>query len=282
MSYNSEISRANPTCFLFLIDHSTSMQDPIMGSAGNPKKSEFAADALNKVIQSLVVSASKDMEIRRYYQIGVLGYGFDVKSILGGDLEGQELAWVDEIYEHPLRIEDRVKKESDGAGGFIEVTTKFPVWVDPVSRGQTPMCKVLEKAHEILEKWVEEHPQSYPPTVINLTDGEANDGDPRKPAELLKSLATEDGNVTLLTVHASSNQLARQIIFPMTVQDLPDHFSKVMFEVSSPLTPKMRSTGEELMGISLEDGARGFVYNADIAGIVQALEIGTRPANMQS
>jgi hypothetical protein len=44
----------------------------------------------------------------------------------------------------------------------------------------------------------------------------------------------------------------------------------------------MRTTAEEIMGIPLEDGARGFVYNADIAGIVQALEIGTRPANMQS
>jgi hypothetical protein len=54
-----------------------------------------------------------------------------------------------------------------------------------------------------------------------------------------------------------------------------------MFDVSSPLTPKMRLTAEELMGIAVEEGARGLVYNADIAGIVQALEIGTRPANLQ-
>lgn len=253
-----------------------------MGISGNPKKSEFAADALNKVIQSLVVSASKDLEIRRYYEIGVLGYGFEVKSAFDGDLAGRELAWVDEIYEHPLRIEDRIKKESDGAGGFIKVTTKFPVWVDPVSRGQTPMCLVFTRAHDILSKWVAEHPQSYPPTVINLTDGEANDGDPRLPAEAIKALGTEDGNCTLLTVHASSHQLSRQIIFPTDPQELPDHFAKVMFEVSSPLTPKMRSTAEELMGTPIQDGARGFVYNADIAGIVQALEIGTRPANIPS
>lgn len=282
MPYESEISRANPTCFLFLIDHSTSMNDPIMGDPINPRKSEFVADALNKVIQSLVVSASKDLEIRKYYQIGIIGYGFEVKPILGGELEGQELAWVDEIYEHPLRIEDRIRKESDGAGGFIEVGTKFPVWVDPQARGQTSMCQAITKAVDILSTWVEEHPHSYPPTVINLTDGEANDGDPRKPAMALKSLATEDGNVTLLTVHASSNQLARQIIFPLTQQELPDHFSKVMFEASSPLTPKMLATAEELMGSSIPEGARGFVYNADIAGIVQALEIGTRPASEQS
>lgn len=280
--YTAEISRLNPTCFLFLVDHSTSMQNPIMGVPGNPKKSEFVADALNKVIQSLVVSASKDMEIRRYYQVGVFGYGFEVKSALGGDLSENDLYWIDEIYEHPLRIEDRIKKESDGVGGFIEVTTKFPVWVDPVARGQTPMCSALNKAYEVLAKWVEEHPQSYPPTLINLTDGEANDGDARVPAEMIKSLATEDGNVTILTVHSSSNELSRQIVFPIEMKELPDHFSKVMFEVSSSLTPKMRATGEELLGSTVDEGARGLVYNADIAGIVQALEIGTRPANIQS
>jgi hypothetical protein len=280
--YSAEISRLNPTCFLFLVDHSTSMQNPIMGVAGNPKKSEFVADALNKVIQSLEVSASKDMEIRRYYQIGVIGYGFEVKSALEGDLAGQDLVWIDDIYEHPLRIEDRIKKESDGVGGFIEVSTKFPVWVDAVSRGQTPMCQAFNKAYELLSEWVAEHPQSFPPTVINLTDGEANDGDVKIPAEQIKSLETEDGNCTILTVHSSSNELSRQIVFPLEDKELPDHFSKVMFAVSSPLTPKMRATSEELMGVPLEDGARGLVYNADIAGIVQALEIGTRPANIQS
>lgn len=278
MPYSAEISRTNPTCFLFLVDHSTSMQDPIMGVPENPKKSEFAADAINKVIQSLIVSASKDMDIRRYYQIGVLGYGFEVTSQLVGKLAGENLAWVDTVYENPLRIEERLRKESDGAGGFIEVTTKFPVWVNPISRGQTPMCAVLAMAIDILRQWTEEHPDSFPPTVINLTDGESNDGDPRPFVEELKSLSTNDGNVSLLTVHISSNAYASQVFFPDSETHLPDHFSKKMFAMSSHLTPNMQKTAGELLDIELNDQSRGFVYNADIAGIVQALEIGTRPA----
>jgi hypothetical protein len=281
MAYQAEINRSNPTCFLFMIDHSTSMVDPIMGVPGNPKKAQFVADALNKVIQSLVVSASKDVDVRRYYQIGVLGYGFGVSSLLGGELQGQDLAWIDQIYQNPLRIEERIKKESDGAGGFIEVSRKFPVWVDPVARGQTPMCAALERAEAILRPWVAEYPLAYPPTVINLTDGESNDGDPRKPAEALKSLATSDGNVVLLTVHASSNQFAQQIFFPVSEADLPDLASKKMFEMSSPLHPQMLQTAQNLLGVELMAGAKGLVYNADIAGIVQALEIGTRPANLR-
>ena len=281
MAYEAEISRVNPTCFLFLIDHSTSMVDPLMGIQGNPRKAEFVADALNKVIQSLIVTASKDVDIRRYFQIGLIGYGTDVHPGLGGDLGSQDLVWIDEIYQKPLRIEERQKKESDGAGGFIEITTKFPVWVNPIARGQTPMCQALEKAIQILEPWVSEHRMSFPPTVINLTDGEANDGDPRKPAQALRDLHTDDGNVVLLTLHVSSNQFSQQVFFPDDQRNLPDHASQVMFEMSSPLTPRMRQTAQDLLYIKLSETARGIVYNADIAGIVQALEIGTRPANLR-
>jgi uncharacterized protein YegL len=281
MAYEAEISRANPTCFLFLIDHSTSMVDPLMGIPGNPRKAEFVADALNKVIQSLVVTASKDVDVRRYFQIGLIGYGSDVHPGLGGDLGSQDLVWIDEIYQKPLRIEERLKKESDGAGGFIEITTKFPIWVNPIARGQTPMCQALEKSIQILEPWVAEHRMSFPPTVINLTDGEANDGDPRKPAQVLRDLHTDDGNVVLLTLHVSSNQFSQQVFFPDDQRNMPDHASQVMFEMSSPLTPRMRQTAQDLLYVQLSETARGIVYNADIAGIVQALEIGTRPANLR-
>lgn len=280
MAYKAEISRSNPTCFLFLVDHSTSMQDPIMGVSGNPRKSEFVADAINKVIQSLIVSASKDLEIRNYYQVGIIGYGFEVKSLWAGELQEQKLPWIEDIYKNPLRIEDRIWKDTDENGEEIAISIKFPVWIEPVSRGQTPMCSALKMATEILQEWVDEHPESYPPTVINLTDGESNDGDAKKTAEDLKTIATEDGNVVLLTVHTSSNPYSEQLFFPGKAIPMPDHFSKVMFSMSSELPEGMRNTASELTGLEISPDARGFVYNAEIAGIVQALEIGTRPSNL--
>jgi hypothetical protein len=282
MPYTSEISRINPTCFYFLIDQSDSMKDPIMGVIGNQRKSEFVADALNKVIHTLSVTASKDDGIRRYYQIGAIGYGGN--SVLSGfgDLFGdQELIWIDDLSNKPLRVEERIKHESDGAGGTISVPTKFPIWIDAVTNGQTPMCKALEKTKIVLEKWVKENPMSFPPTVINLTDGEANDGDPRLPAQAIKDLFTSDGNVILLTVHVSSNSYSKQIFFPGVNEGLPDNPSKVMFEMSSPLTSSMVKTAQDLLQIKLDNDARGFVYNSGIEGIVSALEIGTRPANLR-
>lgn len=281
MSHKAEISRSNPTCFFFLVDQSSSMLDPIMGIPENGKKADFVASALNKTIQTLVVTASKDIEVRKYYQIGAIGYGNMVSPALGSTHQEKELIWIDELASNPIRIEERMKKENDGAGGFIEVPTKFPVWIDPVANGNTPMCEAIERTKVILEKWVKEHPLSYPPTVINLTDGEANDGDPREPSRALKELATSDGNTILINVHVSSNPYSQQIFFPNVDEGLPDSPSKIMFEMSSPITESMLTTAQNLLGSNLAPNAKGFVYNAEIAGIVSALEIGTRPANLR-
>ena len=281
MAYQTEISRANPTCFFFLIDQSSSMMDPVMGVQGNARKADFVADALNKVIQTLIVTASKDEGIRRYYQLGALGYGNEIISPFGSMFGEQELIWVDDLAQKPARVEDRVRKESDGAGGFIQVPTKFPIWIDPVTNGRTPMCEALDRTKKILENWVKEHPNSYPPTVINLTDGEANDGDPRVQAQELKSLATNDGNVLLLTLHASSNQFSKSIVCPSVDEVLPDGPSKVMFEMSSSMTGPMVQMAKNEYGFQAENGARALVYNADIDQLVALLEIGTRPANMR-
>ena len=280
MPYKAEISRANPTCFLFLVDHSSSMNEPVMGTEGNPKKSEFVAEALNRVLQSLVVSASKDLDIRQYYQVGIIGYGSEIQYILPGADEATHLAWIDEVYQHPLRIEDSIRQEPDGAGGTMDITVKFPVWVEPYARGNTPMRQVFETAYDILSQWVLDHPDSYPPTVINLTDGQSNDGRVAVAAENLRSLQTNDGNVLVLTLHTSSHPFDQPVVFPSTVEDMPDFSSRSMFEMSSPLPENLRRAAEEIIGTEMNKTVRGIVYNADIAAIVQGLEIGTRPANL--
>ncbi len=280
MAYQAEISRANPTCFLFLVDHSTSMNEPVMGTEGNPKKSEFVAEALNRVLQSLVVSASKDLDIRPYYQVGIIGYGSEIKSILPGADPETHLAWINEVYQNPLRIEDRTRQEPDGEGDFIDVKVKFPVWVEPYARGHTPMRQVFEEAHRILSQWVEENPDSYPPTVINLTDGQSNDGKVSLAAENLCSLSTNDGHVLLITLHTSSNPYDSPVLYPSSVEEMPDFASRAMFTMSSPLPENLRRAAEDILGMEVSEGSRSIVYNSDISGIVQGLEIGTRPANL--
>lgn len=282
MSYEAEISRVNPTCFFFLIDQSSSMLDPIMGVQGNPSKADFVSDAINKVIQSLVVTASKDTDVLRYYQIGALGYGAKISSPFDYFSGNQELVWIDDLASKPLRIEDREKIAPDGAGGVTKLPTKFPVWIESFAYGWTPMCEALGKTKTILEAWVNSHPNAYPPTVINFTDGEANDdGDPTAIAQELKTISTKDGGSLLFTLHVSSNQSSNAIVCPHIDELLPDVASKRMFEMSSPLTSNMLSMAKEDYGIDMVEGAKAFVYNANIEQLVTMLDIGTRPANLR-
>ena len=73
MAYGAEISRGNPTCFIFLLDQSASMADPF---GGEPvRKADFVADAVNRTLHDLVIRCTKTEEVRNYYDIAVIGYG---------------------------------------------------------------------------------------------------------------------------------------------------------------------------------------------------------------
>jgi hypothetical protein len=279
MPYSAEISRANPSCFLFLIDQSGSMEDPFGGGDASRKKADLVADAINRLLQNLVIKCAKEEGIRDYFYVGVIGYGDKVGPALGGTLAGKELVSIGEIGNQPARIEQRIKKVEDGAGGLVEQPIRFPVWFDPKAHGATPMCQALTLAHEVLGRWLPQHPDSFPPIVINITDGEATDGNPAGAALALRDLANNDGSVLLFNIHLSSKG-ARPIEFPDTTDNLPDQYARQMFELSSPLTPTMRMIAQQ-EGYAANESSRGFVFNADMVSVIKFLDIGTRPSNLR-
>src|SRR5262252_7344860 len=185
MSYEAEISRNNPSAFLFLIDMSGSMTDPY----GNGKrKADGVADAINKLLTNLSIKCTKSEGVRDYYDVGVISYGKRVEPALVGELAGVSLASISSVANHPARVEERTKKEDDGAGGIAEVKVKFPIWFDAKAAGSTPMCEALKLAHSTLSTWVSNHAYSFPPVVINITDGE--EGLPDQFAKLLFNMSS--------------------------------------------------------------------------------------------
>src|SRR5579871_6938009 len=99
MPYTAEISRTNPSCFLFLIDQSGSMEDPIPASpdadgpapAAGRTKAEGVADAINRLLQNLVIKCAKSEGVRDYYHIGVIGYGNKTGPAFSGPLADRDL-----------------------------------------------------------------------------------------------------------------------------------------------------------------------------------------------
>lgn len=279
MPYTAEISRTFPSCFLFLIDQSGSMEDAFGGNESTRKKSEGVADAINKLLQNLVIKCAKEEGVRDYYSVGVIGYGNQVGSAFVGTLAGRELVPVSDIANQPARIEERSRKIDDGAGGLVDQSIKFPIWFEPIANGGTPMCAAFTRAEEILTKWIAEHPTSFPPIVINITDGESTDGDPSPKAQMLKSLGTNDGNILLFNLHLSSTS-ASAVEFPDNDANLADQYAQLLFQMSSVLPDYMRQIAQQ-EGFVVSDNTHGFVFNADIVSVIRFLDIGTRPSNLR-
>ena len=274
MPYSAEISRTNPTCFLFLVDQSGSMKEEFGANSGQTK-AQGVADAINRLLQTLIFRCAKGEYILDRYYLGAIGYGGRVN--LGFPVEalsGDVLQPVSRLAVHPLRIEDRVMKVADGAGGFVDQCVKFPVWFEPKARGNTPMCGAFQAVQEVLRVFLDQHPQCFPPVVINISDGRATDGDFEPDALGLWTLASEDGNVLLFNVNISAGQ-QRPIRFPNDAVQLPDDHARLLFRVSSPLPPPMLRQAR-MQDATIADGARGFAYNADLASIITFLDIGTR------
>lgn len=274
MPYQAEISRINPSCFLFLIDQSGSMSDPFGSGEISKRKADGVADAINKLLQNLVIKCAKAEGIRDYFHVGVIGYGAQLGPAFGGVLAGRDLVPISEVANFPVRVEERTKKVEDGAGGLVAQSVKFPIWFEPVANGPTPMCQALKLAKSILQGWLAQHPDCFPPIVINITDGEATDGNPLVDAQSLRDLASTDGNVLLFNLHLSSHK-STPIIFPDSEHLLPDEFARLLFNMSSYLTDYMKNLAQQ-EGFSVSEKSRGFAFNADIVSVIQFLDIGTR------
>src|SRR5262249_26368518 len=135
MAFSAEISRTNPTCILFLVDQSTSMRDPF-GAQPGKKKSEGVADAINRLLQNLVLKCPKSEVARAYSHGGAIGYGPRVSPALAEPPPNQPLVPISVIANAPLRVEDRKRTVDDGAGGLIEQSFRFPVWFEPRANGK--------------------------------------------------------------------------------------------------------------------------------------------------
>jgi hypothetical protein len=279
--YTQEISRETPACFLFLLDQSFSMEEPLGGQ--DARKCDQLANVVNGWLQNMIIKASGGSGVKDWMEVGVIGYRTDeegntlITSALSDPLDQQALVQISEFNEHPLRIDDKVQKMFDEeTGEEMEFPVQIPVWVDPVAEGGTPMCTVLHYAYEVLSAWIAEHPSSFPPILIHITDGESQDGDPIPYANPIKELQTEDGNVLFFNCHLSM-QAADPFVFPHSNEVLPEELARVLFEMSSVLPEAMfeRARAE---GFEVQPGARGMVYNADMISLLQFLDMGTRVA----
>lgn len=223
------------------------------------------------------MKCARGSDIRDFFHVAVLGYGQATGSAFTGPLAGRDLVPISDIAKSPARVEERVRKIPDGVGGLIEERFELPIWIDPINVGGTPMTQVFEKAQHILRGWLQAHSDCYPPMIINVTDGEADDpATAATAANALKSMSSLDGSVLLFNIHISSIN-TNAVVFPASEVGLPDDKAVALFRMSSELPPQLISFAKE-SGLGAGPGSRGFAFNTDMTNLISILDVGTKTA----
>ena len=212
----------------------------------------------------------RDGHWRTYGKAGAgVGAGF------GGALSAEIMHPIPLVAQTPVRIEERSRRTDDGAGGVIEKKINFPVWFEPKSAGGTPMRAAMMAARDVIEEWCRAHPNSFPPTILHVTDGEYTGASPEDAAKTLRQCHTSDGAALLFNLHISTGG-GREIVFPKTERTLYDEYSRLLFRMSSILPPHYQELARG-KGYEISDGSRGFIFNGNAGLIVDFFDIGTRP-----
>jgi len=286
MAYSQEISRERRGAFLFLVDQSRSMNKPFgSDDAGRDiSRAEVVANTLNATLEELVNRCMRDEGVRDYFDIGIIGYGRTNRPEFcwRNALAGRSLVPISEVADNAEVVEKDITVVVRGQPMVERVATAR--WIEPVAVESTPMNGALRLAQATLEAWIAANPLSFPPAVINITDGMANDVNSEDEllasAQRLTGLRTADGNVLLINCHIAGGD-APAVIFPGSADQLPaDRYARLLFEMSSQMSDRHRSVICEIFDRDADatPSMRGMAFNADAVALVKLLDIGTRQA----
>lgn len=237
-------------------------------------KAQAVAATINEVIYRLALNCAPQGDVWDYYHLGAIGYGKVVQLAFEGKLAGMGIIPISKVADNPRRMATRT---IDQDGEQLEV--KAPEWISPVTVGTTPMVAAMTQAAELIEDWIADFPDSVPPIVMNLSDGQPSDGDPTDAAHRVMAASTSVGPTLLFNLQLTTKRLA-PLVYPSSADGIQDPFAKALFKISSPMPTYLRAVAKGF-GIDLADGARGFCSNANMTTLVDFLTIGSTPGNMR-
>jgi uncharacterized protein YegL len=276
LGYQQAIAVNRKGLFLFLIDQSAVMSEDWAGTGQT--RMQTAAEITNDFIQNLGVKATRANGIADMLDVAVLGYrttghGEEVlESAFHGDLADPEIQSICQVSAQPLRMAPHTYRFLDeDTNEVIETEIKAPVWIEPAAEGQAPLGSALRRVREIVEGWIQEHPQSFPPIVILITSGENNEPVwPLADAERLKSLATDDGEVLLLVRYLAAEPVGPPM-FPHRCTEITDDAGQRLLHVASVLPPLLYMRAEE-NELAPKPGARSMILSGDLKELFRLLE----------
>lgn len=262
-------SSATPGLLVVMVDQSGSMT---LDYEGGDTRSEFAAKAVNRVINTLIQKNFDGKAPKNRCYVAVIGYDAEVKVLASGFLKDLENS--------PKRIANVTKKVSNGQGGIIEIEAKMPVWIEPIYEDMcTNMMGAFAMANDIVKAWINDHPEYPAPVIINISDGLPYDG--REIEECMqetvsivndiKRQETTDGNVQIFNAMIGDGN---KVVFPKDNSELDSIEAQFLYEISTEIPEAYRGAAEK-NELNFEKGARGAIYNADAEHLVKLIDFGS-------
>lgn len=282
-NYVKDWGSHQPGCMIFVLDQSGSMSEKFghMQAGQGRRKCDAVATILNSFLNELVTTNTLPNpdgtpNVRPRADLGVLAYPGS-GSVLTGALDGKDFVTLPELQVNPADIEMRKRKDMDDTGVEIEIQMPFPIWVRPKASGGTPMCAALRRARDMAQRWATSHPDSYPPVIINVTDGASTDGDPTPIAQEISRISTNDGQALLFNVHIT-NLSDSPVAYPVAESELPnDKYARLLFSISSVIPETSRLLLETLLGRPVPPGARGLIFNGDATSVRLMFNFASKP-----
>lgn len=274
--YKNPITRLHPTAFIVLIDRSGSMAERIVFAGEEMPKSRAVALAANSFIDELLHRARRENGVYDYYDIAVLGYSGDgVESLLS---PAGEFVKPSRLAARKVRRERLTRERRLPDGRSVLAVIEQNMWMEAKAAGVTPMKAAFCDALSLLEGWCRKkaNAQSYPPVVLNITDGEASDAgddDIRALAARIRETGTADGNTLLINIHLGRGD--SPVVFPTCCADLPEHrYARLLYDISSEMP-----AGYYDSIASMKPGEagpfRGMSFNCPLGSLVAMMNIGS-------
>lgn len=276
--YSNPVTRLHPTAFVVLIDRSGSMKERISFAGSEMPKSRAVTLVANSFIDELIFRARRENGVCDYYDIAVLGYSGDgVNSLISPD---REFTSPSRLAARKVQREPFSRERMLPTGRSVVAVTEQNMWIREKAAGITPMCGAMREGLALVERWCrrKSNSASYPPTVLNITDGEASDGDENRVRELaarIRATGTSDGNTLFINIHLAKSGDTRPVLFPSSPGDLPpQRYARLLYDISS----EMPENYHDVIA-SIRPGAeapfRGMAYNTPAGDLVAMMNIGS-------
>jgi len=283
--YTAQITRNTPTAFIFLVDHSVSMEQKTTLYGEEMTMAEAAARIVNNQINELVLRCVKMGDTRHYYDIAVVGYGEKAYSGWQGELEGRDFVSPEELKNNPF-TKIITRKETRTRKGIQIKEVEQVQWVSARYDGNwTHYHKAFDYARHLLEGWMKDHydKDCYPPTVIHITDGEFNHATKEivmQKANELKAMFTNDGNVILFNIHFTSKTNGNSVACPIDKDELNGNlYAEALFDFSSLLPERYNNDIARCLNDNRIGRHVAMGVNADATTLIKLMDIGT-PTNI--